>query len=80
MCLAVPVKVEEHLEAGMLRCRVGESETFVLASDALLEDRPALGDYVIVHAGFALHRVEPEAAAETLSLLREIAAQEAGLG
>ena len=79
MCVAVPVKVEEHLEAGMLRCRVGEGESFVMASDALLEERPAVGEHVIIHAGFALQRLDPEAAEETLSLLRQMA-EEGGLG
>ncbi len=74
MCLAVPVKVEELLDAGMVRCRVGESDTFVTASDALLEEAPAIGDYVIVHAGFALRKIEPKEAEETLRLLREMTA------
>ncbi|MDR2503611.1 MAG: HypC/HybG/HupF family hydrogenase formation chaperone [Deltaproteobacteria bacterium] len=73
MCLAVPVKVEALLEAGMARCRVGESETFVLVSDALLEVPPVVGDYLIVHAGFALRRMETEEAEETLELLRQLA-------
>ena len=80
MCVAVPVRVEERLEAGMLRCRVGEGETFVLASDALLEESPAVGEYVIIHAGFALQRLDQEAAEETLALLRELAAREGELG
>lgn len=72
MCLAVPVKVEELLENGMMRCRVGEGETFVTASDALLEGPPELGQYVIIHAGFALRTVETSEAEETLKILREI--------
>ncbi|HBZ55262.1 MAG TPA: HypC/HybG/HupF family hydrogenase formation chaperone [Syntrophobacteraceae bacterium] len=32
-----------------------------------------VGDYVIVHAGFALHRVDPQEAQESLRLLRELA-------
>lgn len=74
MCLAVPVKVEEQLESGMVRCRVGNSDTFVTASGMLLEETPAVGDYVIVHAGFALRKIEPQEAEETLKLLREMTA------
>ena len=34
--------------------------------------RPRTGDYVIVHAGFAIEKIDPEKAKETLRLLREI--------
>lgn len=74
MCLAVPMKVTEVSEEGIARCRVGDSETYVSTSVALLPEPPVPGDYVIVHAGFALRRLEPEDAEETLRLLREIAA------
>ena len=74
MCLAVPVKVEELLDGGMIRCRVGEGDTFVTASDALLEGPPEIGQYVIIHAGFALRTVGTEEAEETLKILRDITA------
>jgi len=40
------------------------------ASLLLLEDAQ-IGDYVIVHAGFAIHKLDEAAARETLDLLRE---------
>jgi hydrogenase expression/formation protein HypC len=40
------------------------------ASLLLLEDAK-VGDYVIVHAGFPIHRIDETAAMETLDLLRE---------
>lgn len=73
MCLAVPMKVTEVTADGIARCRVGESDTFVAASVALLAEPPAPGEYVIVHAGFALRKLEPADAEETLKLLREMA-------
>lgn len=72
MCLAVPVKVEELLDGGMISCRVGEGDTFVTASDALLECPPEIGQYVIIHAGFALRTVGTKEAEETLQILRDI--------
>jgi len=36
----------------------------------------AVGDYIIVHAGFAIHKVDPEDAQESLRLLRELAVAE----
>lgn len=74
MCLAVPMKVTEVTDDGLAKCRIGESETFVTASVALLEAPPQPGDYLIVHAGFALRKLEPEDAEETLRLLREMIA------
>lgn len=72
MCLAVPVKVDALLDGGMMRCRVGEGDTFVTASDALLESPPEVGQYVIIHAGFALRTVGTQEAEETLKILRDI--------
>lgn len=73
MCLAVPMQVTEVQDEVLAKCRVGETETYVTASTLLLPEPLNPGDYVIVHAGFALRKVEPEEAEETLRLLREIA-------
>jgi len=43
------------------------------ASLLLLEDA-GVGDYVIVHAGFAIHKIDEAAAMETLKFLKEAAA------
>jgi hydrogenase expression/formation protein HypC len=74
VCLAVPMKITEITPDDMARCRVGDSDTFVSASVALLPERPNLGDYIIVHAGFALRTIEPADAEETLKLMREMLA------
>lgn len=70
MCLAIPAEVV-HIEDEMATVRVGEA--LRKASLMLLPEPAELGDYVIVHAGFALHKVEPEEARESLRLLRELA-------
>jgi hydrogenase expression/formation protein HypC len=67
------MQVTEVQDEVLAKCRVGESETYVTASTLLLPEALNPGDYVIVHAGFALRKVEPEEAEETLRLLREIA-------
>jgi len=74
MCLAVPMRVADVSAEGIARCQVGEGETYVTISTALLAEPPAPGEYVIVHAGFALRTLEPADAEETLKLLREILA------
>jgi len=71
MCLAIPAEVV-HIEDEMATVRVGDA--LRKASLLLLPEAAELGDYVIVHAGFALHKVDPEEAQESLRLLRELAA------
>ena len=78
MCLAVPMQVAEIDENKMARCRVGETETFVTASLALLADEVKPGDYVMVHAGFAIEKTDPRQAEETLELMREMIALSKG--
>jgi hydrogenase expression/formation protein HypC len=37
----------------------------------MLIDEPCLGDWVLIHAGFAISKLNPQEAEETLSLLKE---------
>ena len=71
MCLAIPGEIVE-IDDEMATVRIGEA--LRKASLLLLPDGANLGDYVIVHAGFALHIVDPDEARESLRLLRELAA------
>ncbi|MBW1642433.1 MAG: HypC/HybG/HupF family hydrogenase formation chaperone [Deltaproteobacteria bacterium] len=71
MCLAIPSKIVE------INNNIGTLDVDGVkrkASLLLLED-PKIGEYVIVHAGFALHKIDESAAMETLKLLREAAAK-----
>jgi hydrogenase expression/formation protein HypC len=72
MCLAIPVQVIELLEGDMARVSLdGVQKTISLA---LVEDvKP--GDYVILHVGYALNKLDPEEAERTLALLDEAARQ-----
>ena len=71
MCLAIPAEIV-HIEDEMATIKVGDA--LRKASLLLLPEAAALGDYVIVHAGFALHKIDPEEAQESLRMLREMAA------
>ena len=73
MCLAIPAQIVELEPSDMARVRGGESSTFLSASTMLLPEPPRVGDYVIVHAGFALHSLTPEEAESSLAALRELA-------
>ena len=67
MCLAIPSKITK-IENNMATIDVAGVQR--KASLLLLEDAQ-VGDYVIVHAGFAIHKLDEAAARETLDLLRE---------
>lgn len=73
MCLAIPAQIVELSPNDMARARVGESQTYLTTSLMLLPEPAQVGDYVIVHAGFAMHKLRKEDAEETLKLLREMA-------
>ena len=68
MCLAIPAKV---MSVDWPSARVSIEDVEYTASLLLLEDVKA-GDYVMLHAGFAIEKVDPEEAEETLRLIREI--------
>lgn len=67
MCIAIPGKVVEI--AGAV-AKVDVAGTRKEASLMLMED-VQIGDYVIVHAGFAIQKVDDAEAQETLRLLSE---------
>jgi hydrogenase expression/formation protein HypC len=71
MCLAIPGEIVQ-IDDGVATVRIGEA--LRKASLLLLPEPPNLGDYVIVHAGFALHVVDPAEALESIRLIREMAA------
>jgi hydrogenase expression/formation protein HypC len=69
MCLAIPSKITK-IENNMATIDVDGIQR--QASLLLLEDAK-VGEYVIVHAGFAIQKIDESAAQETLRLLREAA-------
>ncbi|WP_027179539.1 HypC/HybG/HupF family hydrogenase formation chaperone [Maridesulfovibrio bastinii] len=71
MCLAIPVEIVS-ISDQMAKCRVGEGETFLDASLMLMSDEVEVGDYLIVHAGFALRKLDSTEAEETLKILRDM--------
>jgi hydrogenase expression/formation protein HypC len=72
MCLAIPGKVVESFEQrGM---RMAKVQFGGIVREACLEYVPEtqVGDYVLVHVGFAISRVDEEEAARTYKLLEEM--------
>jgi hydrogenase expression/formation protein HypC len=70
MCLAIPIRVEALLPSRM--ARVTLSGVSKIISVALVEE-VAVGDYVLVHVGYALTRLDPDEAMRTLALMHEAA-------
>ncbi|MEF3365174.1 HypC/HybG/HupF family hydrogenase formation chaperone [Methylocystis sp. 9N] len=73
MCLAIPAQVMELLGDGMARIDMGGVSKAI--SVALVED-VVIGDFVVVHVGYALSKIDAEEAERTLALLRDAAAME----
>lgn len=70
MCLAIPSKIVK-IENGMATIDVDGVRR---KTSLLLVEDAGVGDYVIVHAGFALHKIDEAAAMESLKILKEAAA------
>ncbi len=68
MCLARPVQVTELLDGDMARVTLDGVQKII--SLALVED-VRVGDYVILHVGYALNKLDPDEAEKTLRLLAE---------
>ena len=69
MCLAIPAQVVELRDNdNALIDLAGVKKEISLA----LVDGVAVGDYVIVHVGYALNKLDPEEAAKTLELFAEM--------
>ncbi len=68
MCLAVPMKVVS-IDNEMAIAEVDGVRRE--ASLMMLNEKVNVGDYVLIHAGFAISRLDEEEALETISLMRE---------
>ncbi|WP_315752378.1 MULTISPECIES: HypC/HybG/HupF family hydrogenase formation chaperone [unclassified Bradyrhizobium] len=69
MCLAIPAEVIKLLADDMAIVSIDGVSKEV--SVALIEEI-AVGDYVILHVGHALAKIDPEEVRETLDLLRQM--------
>jgi hydrogenase expression/formation protein HypC len=72
MCLAIPGRVLETFDEQGLR--MGRADFSGTVRKICLEHLPeaVVGDYVLVHVGFALSRVDPEEAERTYRLLEDL--------
>jgi hydrogenase expression/formation protein HypC len=70
MCLAIPAKVIKIVSDEIILVDFGGVQREVKST--LLDEKIELDDYVLVHIGFAMSKVEEEEALETLRMLAEI--------
>ena len=72
MCLAIPGKLTEIYEKDSLR--MAKIDFGGISKEICLEYTPEakVGDYALIHVGFAISLMDEEEAQETLSLLKEI--------
>ncbi|MBP7147889.1 MAG: HypC/HybG/HupF family hydrogenase formation chaperone [Acidobacteria bacterium] len=70
MCLAIPMQLVQRTESG----GIVELDGIRRAVSLALLPEAELGDHLLVHAGYAIARVDAAEARETLELLRQIAA------
>ena len=71
MCLAIPARVVEIQDGDNAVVNLGGVKKEI--SLALVEG-VGVGDYVIVHVGYALNKLDPEEAEKTLALFAEMGA------
>lgn len=79
MCLGIPGQIVEITDANnkLALVNVGGVKRQVNLACIVDEEHPVescIGDWVLVHVGFALNRIDEEEAAETLKMLQEIVA------
>ncbi len=68
MCLAIPMKLEE-IDGDLGTVTISGVKRQI---GLTLIDKPKIGDYVLVHAGFAIQKINEEEAAETIELIKQI--------
>lgn len=79
MCLGIPGQIVEITDTNnkLALVNVGGVKRQVNLACIIDEEHPiesCVGDWVLVHVGFALNRIDEEEAAETLKMLQEIVA------
>ncbi|MDD4953527.1 MAG: HypC/HybG/HupF family hydrogenase formation chaperone [Candidatus Omnitrophica bacterium] len=68
MCLGIPMRIKK-IEGEFARVETGR---LIRTINIQMLPGVKIGDYVIVHAGFAIQKLDPKKAQETLRLINEI--------
>lgn len=68
MCLGIPAKIIT-IEGKNAKVEIGG---VIYMANIMLLEKAVIGDYIILHAGFAIEKVDPMEAEETIRLFKEI--------
>jgi len=71
MCLAVPAKVLELRDDNMALVDISGTQREI--SLMVLDGDAAVGDYVLIHVGYAIEKIDEEEAQRTLAMFEELA-------
>lgn len=69
MCLGIPAKIIE-INDSFAKAEIGDIIRDI--SLDIVDEKVGVGDYVIVHAGFAIHKIDEEEAKKSLELFEEL--------
>lgn len=72
MCLAIPSRVVEIKDANTVIVDTMGSRRLV--STVILEEPAEIGDYLLIHVGYAMQKIDEQEAISSLNLFREIEA------
>lgn len=72
MCLGIPGKIVETTDAGLMRMGMVDFGGVTREVSLAYVPEAQVGDYVVVHVGFAISRLDEEEAQESLRLLAEV--------
>ncbi len=71
MCLAIPAQVKKFVENNLVIADFGKGVSREI-SIALMSEKISIGDWILIHTGYAVSKMEPEEAKETLAMWEEI--------
>jgi hydrogenase expression/formation protein HypC len=71
MCLAIPAQVLEFLEDNLVIADFGHGVKREV-SIALFTEKLSIGDWILIHTGYVLSKIDPKEAKEILTLWEEI--------
>lgn len=72
MCLSIPARVDK-IEENIATCTVGES-SYNTSLDLISNENVKVGDYVLIHTGFAIQKLDTEEADKILGTFEEFKA------
>ncbi|MFX0125651.1 MAG: HypC/HybG/HupF family hydrogenase formation chaperone [Candidatus Hodarchaeota archaeon] len=71
MCLAIPAQVKKFINNNIIIADFGKGVRREV-SIALMPEEVKVGDWILIHTGYAVSKMEPEEAQETLAMWEEI--------